>query len=358
MTAVDFNVSIYMKRILVIAALALSFSILPVTADMPTGKLNRDLTVGAKNDVNLKSGQTVQVLGKSGSKVVIMVTLADGSNGVFQVDAADVAITAAAPPPPPAPAPAAAPSPAPVAPPVPPSAPPTPAPSAAPTPSGPPSYPNDFVGGAEVHATTGTNAAGTASVVHLKGQTQSYIVSARHLLGPEGGFPKQTAAKDVPSVVQAIAIDSFSGGHHRYDVTGLAVPTERLKADGGMPTDDMAIYLNHDNSPQDQALPLADHLPAMGEPLWLIAHVRGGVPEGQVVQPGKVIRLQGDGWGVMQFDNDKIITAGASGAPVLNAAGEVVGVYSGHSNANGHVEGYFIPATMIAKVIQQAPPSP
>ena len=66
---------------------------------MPTGKLNRDLTVGAKNDVNLKSGQTVQVLGKSGSKVVIMVTLADGSNGVFQVDAADVAITAAAPPP-------------------------------------------------------------------------------------------------------------------------------------------------------------------------------------------------------------------------------------------------------------------
>ncbi len=319
---------------------------------MPTGKLNHDLVVGASHDIPLKAGQAVQVMGQSAGKVVIMVTLADGSNGVFQVDAADVTITPAAsatpPPAPPPPAPVAA-SPMPAAPASPPP-PPTP-----PAPAGPPTYPDDFVGGGEVQATTGTHAAGTASVVHLKGQTQSYIVSARHLLGPMGGFPTQTAAKDVPSVVQSISIDAFSGGQRHYDVTGLLVPANHLKADGGDPVDDMAVYLNHDSSSQDQAVPLADHLPATNAPVWVIAHVRGGVPESQVIQPGKVIEIK-DGWIVFQFDNDKIITAGASGAPVLDASGEVIGVYSGHSNNNGHVFGWVIPATMIAKVIQQAAP--
>ena len=325
---------------------ALAFSVLAAIAATPSGKLNRDLVVGSENNVKLSAGQTVQVLGQSGSKVIIMIPLADGSNGVFQVDTADVTLVAVATP---ATAPIPAPAPAPASPLIAPTsvhAPPTPVVAPVPpTPSGPPSYPNDFVGGAEVDTAAGERGAGTASVIHLKGQMQSYIVSARHLLGPDGGFATQTAAKDVPTFVQSISINSFSGGRHHYDVTGLVVPTTRLKANGGMPTDDIAIYLNHDSSSQDQALPLADHLPAMGEPLWVIAHVRGGVPDGQVVQPGKVIRLQKDGWGVLQFDNDQIITAGASGAPVLNAAGEVVGVYSGHSNANGHVDGFFMYAS-------------
>ena len=188
-------------------------------------------------------------------------------------------------------------------------------------------------------ATTGTNAAGTASVVHLKGQTQSYIVSARHLLGPEGGFPKQTAAKDVPSVVQAIAIDSFSGGHHRYDVTGLAVPTERLKADGGMPTDDMAIYLNHDNSPQG---PRRCHWP-------IILPAMGATAPGS--SPTSVAACRKARSSSPAKSSGCSVTAGASCSsttirssppapvvrPCVNAAGEVVGVYSGHSNANGHV---------------------
>jgi len=322
---------------------------------MPAGKLNHDMIVGAAHDIPLKAGQAVQVMGQSGGKVVIMVTLADGSNGVFQVGAADVTLTPAAPAPPP-PATAPMPTPAPASPMATAPASPPPAPSTpAPAPTGPPTWPDDFVGGEEVEATTGTNAAGTASVVHLKGQTQSYIVSARHLLGPMGGFPTQTAAKDVPSVVKTITIDAFSGGHRHYDVTGLLVPANHLKADGGDPVDDMAVYLNHDNSPQDQALPLADHLPAENDPVWVIAHVRGGVPEGQVIQPGKFIELK-DGWIIFQFDNDNIISNGASGAPVLDAQGEVIGVYSGHSTNDGHKFGWVIPATMIANIIQQAPP--
>ena len=70
--------------------------------DVENGRLTRDLTVGPSHDIQLKTEQVVQVLKHSGQTVVIMVQLPDGSNGVYQVDAAAVEITApiAAPPPP------------------------------------------------------------------------------------------------------------------------------------------------------------------------------------------------------------------------------------------------------------------
>jgi hypothetical protein len=321
---------------------------------MAKGHLTHDLTVGPAHDVQLKKDQEVQILKDSGSVAVIMVQLPDGSNGVYQIASTDVEIAAPSPGSAPAIAPAPAnPTPAAVVP--APSAPSPPAATVAPVaPASPPlapTYPDDFVGGPEFVTTAGEQAAGTASVVKLKDGTQSYIVSARHLLGPEGGFKTQTAASDVPTFVKSIRIKSFAGGERDYDVTGLLVPTKRLKADGGEPMDDMAVYQNNDSAAQSQAGVLTDKVPAVGEPVWCIARVRGGVPEGQIIQSGVV--KSNEKWIVFQFDNDKIITAGASGAPVLNAAGEVVGVYSGHSQRDGHMLGFVIPAPLIATVIKQ-----
>src|SRR5438128_94437 len=59
-----------------------------------------------------------------------------------------------------------------------------------------PTYPEKFVGYPEYNTSDGKGAAGMASVVKLKGGTQSYIVSVRHVLGPNGAFEKQAAAKD------------------------------------------------------------------------------------------------------------------------------------------------------------------
>jgi hypothetical protein len=317
-------------------------------ADIPQGKLTHDITVGTNHDVQLHTGQVVQVMKDAGGQAVIMVALPDGSNGVFQIDATDVELLAAdVPPPSPAPAPApAATTPKHVVQ--------SPAPAAAPRPaepSTPPAYPDDFVGGPEFDTTAGRQAAGTASIVKLKGGTQTYIVSARHLLGPEGGFAKQTPAEKVPEFVKSIDISSFSGGNRHYDVTGLLVPAKQLKPIGGPPVNDMAVYLNQDSSAQSQAVVLADQVPAVGEPVWVIARVRGGVPEGEIMHSAKVI--SNNGWLVIQFDNDNIITAGASGAPVLNAAGEVVGVYSAHSTTSAHKTGFIIPAPLIAAIIKK-----
>ena len=71
-------------------------------------RLTHDLTVGAAHDIQLKADQLVQVLKRTGEKAVIMVQLADGSNGVFQINADAVEMVAAAA----APAPASAATPA------------------------------------------------------------------------------------------------------------------------------------------------------------------------------------------------------------------------------------------------------
>jgi hypothetical protein len=71
-----------------------------------SARITHDLTVGAAHDIQLKVDQVVQVLKRSGEKAVIMVQLADGSSGVFQINAAALEIIA----PPAAPAPALAPA--------------------------------------------------------------------------------------------------------------------------------------------------------------------------------------------------------------------------------------------------------
>ena len=100
---------------------------------------------------------------------------------------------------------------------------------------------------------------------------------------------------------------------------------------------------------------LTDRVPALGAQVWVVATVRGGTPVGQIMQSGRVTSDSAwPKWLVFQFDNDRIIAAGASGAPVVNAAGEVVGVYSGHSPKQNHVLGFVIPAPLIATTIKVA----
>jgi hypothetical protein len=305
--------------------------LLPATAhaDTAEGKITQDITIGANHDIPLKTGQVVQIMNQNGAKTVIMLPLADGSNGIFQIDSADIQSVPAgtplglpAPPPPPPPAPGTV----------------------------PPSYPAGFVGVPTFQTTQGDHAAGLASIIKPATGDYYYIISARQLLGPLGGFSAQVAAKDVPSVVQNIQLARLSGGSASYAVTPLAVPTKRLQADGGKPIDDLAIYRLPDTAAQAQAVPLATQAPAVGDIVWLIARLRGS-PADQLGHRGQVTDVTP--WLMVQFDNNNIITSGAAGAPVLNATGEVVGIFSSSLTGGGQVRGYVIPAALIAQTIQK-----
>ena len=109
------------------------------------------------------------------------------------------------------------------------------------TPVAVPTLPEAIAGIPEFNTTGGRASAGSAGVVKLKDGTQSYIISARHLLGPEGAFGGQVAAKDVPDFVRSIRITSFFRvAFANYHVAGLLVPATRLETHSGEPLDDLA----------------------------------------------------------------------------------------------------------------------
>jgi S1-C subfamily serine protease len=101
---------------------------------------------------------------------------------------------------------------------------------------------------------------------------------------------------------------------------------------------------------------LAETVPALGSQVWLVAKQHSGASADQIMHSGKVVNVHTRL--IFQFDDDKLITRGASGAPVVNAEGEVVGVYTGDriglANVQGHLFGFAIPAPLIAATIKEA----
>lgn len=105
-----------------------------------------------------------------------------------------------------------------------------------------PTLPEAIAGIPEFNTTGGRASTGSAGFVKLKDGRQSYIISARHLLGPEGAFDGQVAANDVPAFVRSIRITSFfSGSVRNYHVAGLLFPATRLETHSGEPLDDLDI---------------------------------------------------------------------------------------------------------------------
>ncbi len=211
-----------------------------------------------------------------------------------------------------------------------------------------PKFPRGFAGSPEFSTTEGRQSAGTAFLAKIPGGKKAYLLTVRHLLGPDGGFKELTPQEKVPSFVKSIRLKALgSNAGKNFQVKGLTVPPE---TDSKEPLFDLAIFEVAGTFPSDAA-ELAAEKPALGEAVWVIAGVRGGVPKGQFVHPAKVIE-NGDRWLVCEFDNPDIVTNGASGAPVLNAAGQVVGIYSGHGVNAGKVTAFAIPTPMILQVIQ------
>ncbi|MGH3429370.1 MAG: trypsin-like peptidase domain-containing protein, partial [Mycobacteriales bacterium] len=86
-----------------------------------------------------------------------------------------------------------------------------------------------------------------------------------------------------------------------------------------------------------QPLRLASALPAPGEPVWLAANLARGVRE-RTIQAVAVETT--DETFVFRFDDSATLPLYASGAPLLNRAGEVVGVNVGGGILDGHRLGH------------------
>lgn len=213
------------------------------------------------------------------------------------------------------------------------------------------SFPKMFVGSPEFETKLGTRGAGTAFLGKFDDRPGVYLLTVRHLLGPAGGFPELVAPADVPAFVRAIRLRYlFTGGSKFLRVDSLKVPET---ADAKAPLFNVAVFKTSDASAIDAATLTTDE-PKAGEPVWVLAHVRGGAPDTQLIHSAHVTEYRGR-WLVCPFDNPEIVPNGASGAPVLNSAGKVVGVYCTHSNKDGAVVAYIIPSALIAEIVRAQP---
>jgi hypothetical protein len=210
-----------------------------------------------------------------------------------------------------------------------------------------PDFPRRFVGIPEFHTRRGTQSAGTAFLARRPNNPQVYILTVHHLLGPDGGFAELIPHDQVPSFVLGIRIDELFGQPTWHDVAGCNVPAG---GDPDGPLADLAVFKTSGVADSQPAV-LAFALPAIGDSVWVIAHVRGGVPEGMFIHHATVTENAGQ-WLVCEFENPQIVTNGASGAPVINGGGQVVGIYRGHADENGRKYAFIIPSTLILKTLQ------
>ena len=209
-----------------------------------------------------------------------------------------------------------------------------------------PAFPKAFTGYAEFETTAGFKQVGWASIVTAGQGGGAYIISARNLLGPGGGFPNQVAAENVASFVRSVQIDSLAGGVHGYIVSGLPITAPDIDPLQS-PIDDLAIFQLHNASAQGPEVPLATQIPGKGETVWFISKSANGSELSALA--GTVVTDVSNGWLTVKLKSGAL-DKNASGTAVLNGTGELVGVYS-QADAKDASMLELIPSVTIAKML-------
>ena len=148
---------------------------------------------------------------------------------------------------------------------------------------------------------------------------RTYLFTAQHLFG--------VPASDMPTHVTAASCASPQTGHSYPAAAAIAIkgahpmgPLESLK--------DVAVFPVLGRSP---ALSLADGDVTPGTPVWLLARVKSGAETGLLLH--RALAGRADGYLVYRFDDQSIGLDQTSGAAVLNAAGQVVGLNVGYGRS-------------------------
>ena len=209
-----------------------------------------------------------------------------------------------------------------------------------------PDLPKAFAGHAQFETTAGFRKHGWADLVAARPGSQPYILSVRRLLGPEGGFARQVALAEVPAFVRCIEIDSFAEGTHSYIVEGLPISSS-LNDAALDPASDLSVYRLHNGSPVNRNIVLAVHVPAAGEKVWFMTKSGHAV----LLKDATVVSKQRDPWLGIQL-NAGTLEDDAAGAPVLNSAGELVGIYS-HRDPKNSATLDLIPANVILHALPE-----
>ena len=217
-----------------------------------------------------------------------------------------------------------------------------------------PQVPNGFLFRPIFKTTSGTIRAGTAFVIRLSTSERPIVVTALHLLGPAGGLPKDIAPKDVAAAVSSVGLVECFNGAFKVQIDGKplaildAAPLGKPSAAG----DILAFWTTPD--PRLATRPLASNVPNKGEPVWLAAQLVQGAPRTRRLHRGVASGIDEDGDFIFEYENAAIALRATSGAPVLNATGELVAIYLAGGRKVGQMFGIGNPVDRFRKFLESA----
>lgn len=170
--------------------------------------------------------------------------------------------------------------------------------------------------------------AGTAFFTSDK-EGKPLLLTAHHLLGPSGGLAKEIPASEVAAQIKTVRFSDlenrFVSGSATQTVSLTPMPPTKSAADE---SGDMEAFRFTPEAGQEiPTLPLAAENAKFNESLWLVGRAIGEKrpgDKGLVLYPARAV-LSEDKRLVIQLRNP-VAVRGFSGAPVVNARGEVVGM--------------------------------
>lgn len=203
---------------------------------------------------------------------------------------------------------------------------------------GPPTVPDRFVFRPTFVTSRGTASAGTAFITMLPAQATPVAVTAIHLLGPAGGLDQDVPGVEVPEVIRQVVLQECYDTDLELDVGGkaLSIPSAAPLNSPSEAGDIAAFWVV--SSSLVSALPLAESDPVVGERVWLAGPVIGGAPRDQRLHSARVLMFEKQNV-YYQYDNPQLELRATSGAPVLNAKGEVIAINLGGGELEGNVIG-------------------
>jgi hypothetical protein len=185
----------------------------------------------------------------------------------------------------------------------------------------------------------GRGTAGNAFAGRLEGVERPVIVTCLHLFGRRGGLERDLKAEELPREVRRVTLaDRFSEAAVGEATAVLPLP------DAG----DVAVLWAAKGT---KAVPwrFAKEAPAKEAMVWLIARVPGTARR---AHKGRVITTS-DGILEYRFEQ-KLELREANGGPVLNAAGEVIGVQIGSDDIDAFRHGFALPVDRFLPRLTQA----
>jgi hypothetical protein len=194
----------------------------------------------------------------------------------------------------------------------------------------------------------GSWSGGTAFLLRLPGRPETMLVTCHHLFGPAAGLKRQMTNEEIArDVCGAIGLSM-------QDRKTIVVAQDYIGVPGARPVDnagaenDLASFGVRSRDPVP-SLELAENSPRVGESVYVFVRLRSDDQPRFLLA---TVTQVAEKWLLYSFEENTADLAGTSGAPVLNEAGQVVGMHVGGNQANGHQTGAANPAARIRELLK------